>query len=376
MRYVDEYRDPDRVMQLIETLHKRAPLLDYDAQHPLQIMEVCGGHTHAIFRFGLDQLLPDNIDFIHGPGCPVCVLPMGRIDSCIEIARHPEVIFCTFGDAIRVPGRQGSLMQAKAQGADVRVVYSPMDALTLARLNPHRKVVFFALGFETTMPATAITLQQAKAQQVTNFFFFCQHITLIPTLRSLLSQPDNRIDAFLAPGHVSMVIGTAAYEFIPRHYRRPLVVAGFEPMDLLQGVLMLVEQKIKQQSRVENQYKRVVPDEGNLLAQQAMREVFCLRGESEWRGLGVIAESGVQLTQAYQSYDAEVRFRPQQQQVSDDPRARCGDVLTGRCKPHQCPMFGKGCNPQNAFGALMVSSEGACAAWYQYRSQEVNDEIN
>lgn len=376
MRYVDEYRDPARVMQLIATLKKRAPLLDYDAQHPLQIMEVCGGHTHAIFRFGLDQLLPDNIEFIHGPGCPVCVLPMGRIDSCIEIASHPEVIFCTFGDAMRVPGRQGSLMQAKAQGADVRVVYSPMDALTLARLNPHRKVVFFALGFETTMPATAITLQQANAQQVSNFFFFCQHITLIPTLRSLLSQPDHHIDAFLAPGHVSMVIGTDAYAFIARHFGRPLVVAGFEPMDLLQGVLMLVEQKIQQQSRVENQYKRVVPDAGNLRAQQAMREVFCLSGASEWRGLGVIADSAVQLTAAYQSYDAEAWFQPRQQQVSDDPRARCGDVLTGRCKPHQCPMFGKGCNPQNAFGALMVSSEGACAAWYQYRSQEVNDEIN
>jgi hydrogenase expression/formation protein HypD len=376
MRYVDEYRDPARVMQLIDTLKKRAPLLDYDAQRPLRIMEVCGGHTHAIFKFGLDQLLPENIEFIHGPGCPVCVLPMGRIDSCIEIASHAEVIFCTFGDALRVPGKNGSLMQAKARGADVRVVYSPLDALALAQRHPQRKVVFFGLGFETTMPATAITLQQAKAQQITNFWFFCQHITLLPTLRSLLSQPDNGIDAFLAPGHVSMVIGTHAYQFITQQFRRPLVVAGFEPMDLLQGVLMLVEQKIKQQSQVENQYKRVVPDVGNALAQQAMREVFCLNGASEWRGLGVIADSGVVLTEAYQAFDAEAHFRPQRQRVCDDPRARCGDVLTGRCKPHQCPMFGTGCNPQNAFGALMVSSEGACAAWYQYRSQEVNDEIN
>lgn len=370
MRYVDEYRDPARVMQLIDTLKKRAPLLDYDAQRPLRIMEVCGGHTHAIFKFGLDQLLPENIEFIHGPGCPVCVLPMGRIDSCIEIASHAEVIFCTFGDALRVPGKNGSLMQAKARGADVRVVYSPLDALALAQRHPQRKVVFFGLGFETTMPATAITLQQAKAQQITNFWFFCQHITLLPTLRSLLSQPDNGIDAFLAPGHVSMVIGTHAYQFITQQFRRPLVVAGFEPMDLLQGVLMLVEQKIKQQSQVENQYKRVVPDVGNALAQQAMREVFCLNGASEWRGLGVIADSGVVLTEAYQAFDAEAHFRPQHQRVCDDPRARCGDVLTGRCKPHQCPMFGTGCNPQNAFGALMVSSEGACAAWYQYRSQE------
>ncbi|WP_395489861.1 hydrogenase formation protein HypD [Cedecea davisae] len=370
MRYVDEYRDPERVMQLIETLKQRAPLLANTASRPLRIMEVCGGHTHAIFKFGLDQLLPENIEFIHGPGCPVCVLPMGRIDSCIEIASHPEVIFCTFGDAMRVPGKNGSLMQAKARGADVRVIYSPMDALTLASQNPQRKVVFFGLGFETTMPATAIMLQQAKAQGLENFYFFCQHITLIPTLRSLLSEPDNGIDAFLAPGHVSMVIGTAAYDFIASQHQRPLVVAGFEPMDLMQGVLMLVEQKIRQHSEVENQYKRVVPDEGNLLAQRAISEVFSVQGEAEWRGLGVISESGVQLTPAYRQFDAEAHFKPLPQQVYDDPQARCGDVLTGRCKPQQCPLFGSGCNPQNAFGALMVSSEGACAAWYQYRSQE------
>ncbi|AIR60063.1 hydrogenase formation protein HypD [Klebsiella sp. Ap-873] len=370
MRYVDEYRDPDRVMQLIETLKARAPLLNYTASHPLRIMEVCGGHTHAIFKFGLDQLLPENIEFIHGPGCPVCVLPMGRIDTCIEIASHPEVIFCTFGDAMRVPGKNGSLMQAKARGADVRVIYSPMDALTLARQNPERKVVFFGLGFETTMPATAITLQQAKSQGIDNFYFFCQHITLIPTLRSLLSQPDNGIGAFLAPGHVSMVIGTEAYDFIASEHQRPLVVAGFEPLDLLQGVLMLVEQKIRQRSLVENQYRRVVPEEGNLLAQKAISEVFTVRGEAEWRGLGVIGDSGVQLTEAYRQFDAEDHFQPKPQRVYDDPKARCGDVLTGRCKPQQCPLFGRDCNPQNAFGALMVSSEGACAAWYQYRSQE------
>jgi hydrogenase expression/formation protein HypD len=370
MRYVDEYRDPTRVMQLIETLNERAQLLRYSAERPLRIMEVCGGHTHAIFRFGLDQLLPKKIEFIHGPGCPVCVLPRGGIDSCIEIASHPDVILCTFGDAMRVPGNNGSLMQAKARGADVRVIYSPMDALTLARQNPTRKVVFFGLGFETTMPATAIMLQQAKAQEIDNFWFFCQHITLIPTLRSLLSQPDNGIDAFLAPGHVSMVIGTTAYDFIATEYQRPLVVAGFEPLDLLQGVLMLVEQKIQQHSMVENQYKRVVPDEGNPLAQLAIREVFSMRGNAEWRGLGVINASGVQLTKAYCQFDAEAHFKPSPHQVDDDPRARCGDVLTGRCKPHQCPMFGSHCNPENAFGALMVSSEGACAAWYQYRLQE------
>ncbi len=370
MRFVDEYRAPEKVMQLIDVLREKAHKLSCTARRPLRIMEVCGGHTHAIFKFGLDQLLPENIEFIHGPGCPVCVLPMGRIDTCIEIAAHPEVIFCTFGDAMRVPGKNGSLMQAKARGADVRVVYSPLDALTLAKENPLRKVVFFGLGFETTMPATAILLQQAKAQGVDNFYFFCQHITLIPTLRSLLEEPDNGIDAFLAPGHVSMVIGTTAYDFIATQYQRPLVVAGFEPLDLLQGVVMLVEQKIQQHSAVENQYRRVVPDDGNLRARRAIAEVFAIQGDSEWRGLGTISESGVRLTEDYRQFDAEEHFKPAPQQVYDDPRARCGDVLTGRCKPHQCPMFGKACNPQNAFGALMVSSEGACAAWYQYRGQE------
>ncbi|MEZ6877481.1 hydrogenase formation protein HypD [Enterobacter sp. KBR-315C3_2022] len=370
MRYVDEYRAPERVMQLIERLKKRAALLDYTAQRPLRIMEVCGGHTHAIFKFGLDQLLPENIEFIHGPGCPVCVLPMGRIDSCIEIASQPDVIFCTFGDAMRVPGKNGSLLQAKARGADVRIVYSPMDALNLAAANPTRKVVFFGLGFETTMPATAITLQQAKARDSKNFFFFCQHITLIPTLRSLLAEPGNGIDAFLAPGHVSMVIGTEAYGFIADDYHRPLVVAGFEPLDLLQGVLMLVEQKIAALSVVENQYRRVVPDGGNIHARRAIADVFTVEGDSEWRGLGLIAESGVHLRPAYRQFDAEAHFRPRPQLVCDDPRARCGEVLTGKCKPHQCPLLGKTCNPQTAFGALMVSSEGACAAWYQYRNQE------
>ena len=370
MRFVDEYRAPEQVMQLIAHLKSRAQHLPYTAERPLRIMEVCGGHTHAIFKFGLDQLLPENIEFIHGPGCPVCVLPMGRIDTCIEIASHPEVIFCTFGDAMRVPGKNGSLMQAKSRGADIRIVYSPMDALKLAQQNPERKVVFFGLGFETTMPTTAITLQQAKANNVSNFFFFCQHITLIPTLKSLLDQPDNGIDAFLAPGHVSMVIGTHAYGFIASDYQRPLVVAGFEPVDLLQGVNMPVEQKINAEPCVENQYRRVVPDDGNPLAQKAIAEVFAVKGDSEWRGLGLINDSGVQLTPDYQCFDAEAHFQPQPQRVCDDPRARCGDVLTGRCKPHQCPLFGNTCNPQSAFGALMVSSEGACAAWYQYRSQE------
>ncbi len=367
MRYVDEFRDPALVSALLQRIENLLPQLADQQRLPLQIMEVCGGHTHAIFKFGLDQLLPDGLEFVHGPGCPVCVLPMGRIDSCLEIAAHPAVIFCTYGDAMRVPGRNGSMLDAKRRGADIRVVYSPLDALTLAQQHPDREVVFFGLGFETTMPATALTLQQAKRLELTNFTVFCQHITIIPTLRSLLQQPDVRIDGFLAPGHVSMVIGTTPYGFICDQFNKPLVVTGFEPLDILQGLVMLLEQMVSGRCAVENQYRRIVPDSGNLLAQQALAEVFVVKTSSEWRGLGEIADSGVQLSPAYQAFDAERRFTPQQQRVADDPRSRCGDVLTGRCKPDQCPLFGGECTPDNAFGALMVSSEGACAAYHQYR---------
>lgn len=370
MRFVDEFRDPQLAKTLLEQLHQRAGLLPYTADKPLQIMEVCGGHTHAIFKFGLDKLLPPQLEFIHGPGCPVCVLPMGRIDACCEIAAHPEVIFCTFGDALRVPGQHGSLAQARERGADIRVVYSPLDGLRLARENPARQVVFFALGFETTQPVTAVTLQQARRERLTNFSIFCQHISLMPTLRSLLLQDDVRIDAFLAPGHVSMITGAAPYHFINQEFGKPLVISGFEPLDMLQSVLMLVKQVCEASCKTENQYRRVVPEQGNLLAQKAMREVFTLTGSSEWRGLGMIERSGISLTSAYATFDAEHRFSPQAQPVADDPRSRCGEVLTGRCKPHQCPLFGTGCTPHNAFGALMVSSEGACAAWFQYRHQE------
>ncbi|WP_145599391.1 hydrogenase formation protein HypD, partial [Yersinia alsatica] len=244
MRYVDEFRDPALVTALLSRIENLLPQIPDQQRLPLQIMEVCGGHTHAIFKFGLDQLLPDGLEFVHGPGCPVCVLPMGRIDSCLEIAAHPEVIFCTYGDAMRVPGRHGSMLDAKRRGADIRVVYSPLDALTLAQNNPSREVVFFGLGFETTMPASALTLQQAKRLGLTNFTLFCQHITIIPTLRSLLQQPDVRIDGFLAPGHVSMVIGTTPYHFICDQFNKPLVVTGFEPLDILQGLVMLLEQMV------------------------------------------------------------------------------------------------------------------------------------
>lgn len=369
MQYVDEFRDPTLAQALLSHIRKRVSDIPQAKFRPLQLMEVCGGHTHAIFKFGIDQLLPDEIEFVHGPGCPVCVLPMGRIDGCIEIAERPEVIFCTYGDAMRVPGQKGSLLDAKRRGADVRIVYSPLDALALAEQQPERQVVFFGLGFETTMPSTAITLQQAKRRQLNNFTVFCQHITIIPTLKSLLEQPDVRIDGFLAPGHVSMVIGSQPYQFITDDFHKPLVVTGFEPLDILQSIAMLVDQLADGRCEVENQYKRIVSDHGNMLALKALGDVFELKTTSEWRGLGEIAGSGVQLSKAYQSFDAELRFQIQPNQVADDPQARCGDVLTGRCKPNECALFGKRCTPQTAFGALMVSSEGACAAYYQYRRE-------
>ena len=366
MQYVDEFRDPVVAQSLLSQINQRVEQMADRLSRPLQIMEVCGGHTHAIFKFGIDQLLPPQIEFIHGPGCPVCVLPMGRIDVSIAIASRKDVIFCTYGDVMRVPGRTGSLLDVKRSGADVRIVYSPLDALTLAKQNPAKKVVFFGIGFETTMPSSALTLQLAKQQSVENFFFLCQHITITPTLRSLLEQPDICIDGFLAPGHVSMVIGTTPYNFIAETFHRPVVVTGFEPLDILQALLMLVEQFNDERCEVENQYRRIVSLTGNQSAQRAMKDVFELKESSEWRGLGEIAHSGVRLTKEYEEFDAELKFHTVEAEVKDDPLARCGEVLTGRCKPIDCPLFGRGCVPHHAIGALMVSSEGACAAYYQY----------
>lgn len=371
MRWIDEYRDADKVQKTLALINsKMATLSDYSARSPLRIMEVCGGHTHAIFRFGLDKLLPESIDFIHGPGCPVCVLPMGRIDSCIEIAHHSEVIFLTFGDAMRVPGSHGSLLDARREGADVRMIYSPLDALKIAKENPSRAVVFFALGFETTMPATAMTFIKAKALKLSNLFGFCQHITIIPTLNELLSSPDQQIDALLGPGHVSMIIGADAYQPLCQQYHCPLVVSGFEPVDMLQSVLMIVEQIAQERCCVENQYARVVRREGNRQAQDAIAKVFTLKRSSQWRGLGSIAKSGMRFSDDFAQFDAEIKFAPRQYDVSEQSGARCGDVLTGKCKPQHCPLFAKQCSPKQPVGALMVSSEGACAACYQYALED------
>lgn len=369
MQFVDEFRDPHLATTLVQHIAERVARWSNAQRFPLQLMEVCGGHTHAIFKFGLDQLLPPEIEFVHGPGCPVCVLPMGRIDQCIEIAQQPEVIFCTFGDAMRVPGRQGSLLDARRRGADIRIVYSPLDALTLAQKNPTQEIVFFALGFETTMPSTAVTLQQAKMRGIRNFSVFCQHITITPILRCLLQSPDVRIDGFLAPGHVSMVIGATPYHFIGEEFHKPLVITGFEPLDILQSLDMLVTQIVEQRCKVENQYRRIVPECGNPIALKILADVFVAKASSEWRGLGKIPHSGVALSDDYRFFDAELRFHSAEQKVAEDPKARCGDVLTGRCKPTDCSLFGQICNPQNAVGALMVSSEGACSAFYQYRRE-------
>ena len=329
-------------------------------------MEVCGGHTHTIFRYGLKDLLPPSIEFVHGPGCPVCVLPMGRVDDCLAIAAHPEVIMTTFGDAMRVPGSTLSLLQAKAAGADVRTVYSPLDALKIAQANPGKEVVFFGLGFETTMPSTAMTVLQAEAMGVRNFSLFCNHITIVPTVTAILDEPDLQIDGFLGPGHVSMVIGTRPYEFIAQRYRKPLVVSGFEPLDILQSLWMVLKQLAEGRCEIENQYKRVAPADGNGPALAAIERVFETREFFEWRGLGSIDHSGVRMREAYAAFDAERKFNVPNLKITDPKACQCGEVLKGAIKPSQCKVFGTLCTPQTPMGALMVSSEGACAAYHQY----------
>lgn len=366
MKYVDEFRDPDKARALSKEISALVARIERAKQRPLQIMEVCGGHTHSIFRYGIQKMLPDAVEFVHGPGCPVCVLPMGRVDDCVALAELPHVIFTTFGDAMRVPGSKKNLLKAKADGADVRMVYSPLDALKLARENPEREVIFFGLGFETTMPSTAMTLMQAKAEQVRNFSLFCNHITIIPTIKAILDSPDLHLDGFLGPGHVSMVIGTRPFEFIAGHYGKPITVAGFEPLDVLHSVWMVLKQIAEGRSEVENQYGRIVPVDGNPQALSAIQEVFQLREFFEWRGLGSIDHSGVRVRDAYAEFDAERKFSVPNLKIADPKSCQCGEVLKGVIKPHQCKVFGTACTPEMPLGSLMVSSEGACAAYYNY----------
>lgn len=366
MKYVDEFRDAEKAQLLLREIDKLIARIDTCRHRPLSIMEVCGGHTHAIFKFGIETMLPEAIELVHGPGCPVCVLPMGRVDDCVALAETPGVIFTTFGDAMRVPGSKKSLLQAKAEGADVRMVYSPLDALALARKHPDRQVVFFGLGFETTMPSTALTILQAEREGIRNFALFCNHITIIPTIKAILDSPELELDGFLGPGHVSMVIGTRPYRFIADHYRRPLVVAGFEPLDVLQSTWMVLKQIAEGRCDIENQYNRIVPENGNPMALSAVGRVFELREFFEWRGLGSIDHSGVKVRAAYARYDAERKFSVPAIRIADPKSCQCGEVLKGAIKPHECKVFGKACTPETPLGALMVSSEGACAAYYQF----------
>jgi hydrogenase expression/formation protein HypD len=370
MKYVDEFRDPQKAQILLAEIRELVAAIQVGRSRPLYVMEVCGGHTHAIFRYGLETMLPNEIELIHGPGCPVCVLPMGRVDDCVALAEMPGMIFTTFGDAIRVPGSKKSLLEAKADGADVRMVYSPLDALQIAKNNPNKQVVFFALGFETTMPSTALTVLRAEREDVHNFSLFCNHITIIPTIKAILDSPDLQLDGFLGPGHVSMVIGNSPYRFIAGHYKRPLVVTGFEPLDILQAIWMVLKQIKEGRTEIENQYNRVVPDDGNRVALEAIGKVFELREFFEWRGLGSIDHSGVRMRSAYARFDAERRFSVPALKIADPKSCQCGEVLKGVIKPWDCKVFGGACTPETPLGALMVSSEGACAAYYQYGDVE------
>jgi hydrogenase expression/formation protein HypD len=367
MKYVDEFRKPELINKTAEEIRRLA-----DPNRHYRLMEVCGGHTHAIYRFGLKDVLPSNIELIHGPGCPVCVLPMGRIDDGLSIAAKGDVIFAAFGDMMRVPGTNGSPLEHKARGMDVRIVYSPSDAIKLAKQNPDKHVMFFAIGFETTAPSTALTLQRARKEQLHNFSVFCNHVTIIPAIRAILDSPDMRLDGFIGPGHVSTVIGCRPYEWIARNEHKPIVVSGFEPLDMLQSIVMLLRQLGAGEAKVENQYKRVVPWEGNPAALRAMADVFQLRPYFEWRGMGFISQSALKLRDEYAEWDAESRFEVPGIRVTDPKAAQCGEVLKGVLKPAKCKLFGNECTPEHPVGALMVSSEGSCAAYYNYEHRKAS----
>jgi hydrogenase expression/formation protein HypD len=370
LRFADEYRDPE-LAQAVGT--KIAELCEPGRDY--KFMEVCGGHTHTIYRYGVQDHLPDNVELVHGPGCPVCVIPMGRVDDGIALAEQDvegpggarsKVILTCFGDMMRVPGGNGSFLDANARGADIRMVYSPLDALRIARQNPDRQVVFYAIGFETTAPSTALTVLRAKAEGIQNFSVFCNHVTIIPAIKAILDSPDLRLDAFIGPGHVSTVIGCRPYDFIARQHGKPLVCSGFEPLDMLQSIYMIMQQLSEGRSEVENQYGRVVPWDGNPTALRVLSDVFSLRPYFEWRGLGSIASSALQLSERYAEFDAERRFPVPGVRVADPKACQCGEVLKGVLRPWECKVFGTACTPETPIGTCMVSSEGACAAYYNY----------
>jgi len=359
MRHLDEYRDPAAIRTVLDRIEARTT-------RPWTLMEVCGGQTHSILKFGLDELLPKNVRLIHGPGCPVCVTPLEQIDRALAIAAMPDVTFCSFGDMLRVPGTGGDLLLAKAHGADVRIVYSPLDAVAIARNEPSRRVVFFAVGFETTAPANAMAAYVAKREGLANFSLLVAHVLVPPALQALLSAPECEIEALLAPGHVCTVTGYRDYEPVSATYGIPIVVTGFEPLDLLSGVLAAVEQLERGEARVENQYQRAALPDGNPAARRIVGEVFAVC-DRKWRGVGEIPASGYALAPAYAAFDAERIFGVSELRVSEPADCLSGLVLQGRLRPTECPQFGRRCTPEHPLGATMVSSEGACAAYFHYR---------
>ena len=359
MKFLDEYRDPGVAREYAESIARLV-------SRPWTLMEVCGGQTHAIVRFGIDQLLPDSIRLVHGPGCPVCVTPTELIDKAAEIAARPEVVFCSFGDMLRVPGSRADLLSVKARGGDVRILYSPLDALEIAKGNPDRQVVFFAVGFETTAPANAMAVWRARQEDIDNFSMLVSHVLVPPAMEAILGSPDNQVQAFLAAGHVCMVMGYTEYEPIARKHAVPIVVTGFEPLDILQGVYMAVRQLEEGRAEVENQYARTVRRRGNPTALRLIREVFHVVPR-KWRGVGEIAASGLGLRPPYAGLDAEVRFGVAGHSAEEAGECISGLILQGRNKPTDCPAFGTRCVPEHPLGATMVSSEGACAAYYAWR---------
>lgn len=361
MRYIDEYRDAQAVRRYIKAM---ASIITRE----WYLMEICGGQTHAIVKFGIDALLPPEITLLHGPGCPVCVTPLELIDKAIAIAQRPDVIFTSFGDMMRVPGSATDLLAIKAQGADVRMVYSPLDALTIAELNPDKQVVFFAVGFETTAPANAMAVYKAKQRQINNFSILVSHVLVPPAIEAILSSPENRVNAFLAAGHVCAVVGYDEYEPLAQKYQVPFVVTGFEPLDIVQGVYMCIKQLEEGRADVENQYTRAVQRKGNQHAVTLMRTVFEVVPR-KWRGIGEIPYSGLGLRADYQAHDAEKRFDVGAIRTQEPSDCLSGQVLQGHIKPHECPAFGTRCTPEHPLGATMVSSEGACAAYYRYRAE-------
>ena len=368
MKYIDEFRDGDLARQIGERIRAEA-----DPQRAYSFMEFCGGHTHAISRYGVLELLPSNVRMVHGPGCPVCVLPIGRIDLAIRLALERDAIVCTYGDTMRVPASDSlSLIKAKARGGDIRMVYSAADALAIARANPQREVVFFAIGFETTTPPTALAIRDAQREGLANFSVLCCHVLTPSAITHILESPEVRqfgtvpIDGFVGPAHVSIVIGSQPYDHFAEEYRKPVVIAGFEPLDVMQAILMLVRQVNRGAAHVENEFTRAVTPEGNLRAQALVSEVFELRPSFEWRGLGEVPYSALKIREAFAAFDAERRFDLAYQSVPDNKACECGAILRGVKRPTDCKIFGTVCTPENPIGSCMVSSEGACAAHYTY----------